>query len=92
MKNIIETQISPAVRTTRGKDTIGRLFFLEASGGRIHSANADGSDRKVIVTGAEFLMASSSMLKPDTFTGPTWAFPTGTMVRSSAPISTVRIA
>src|SRR5207237_7144741 len=32
-------------------DTVGRLFFLEASGGRIHSANADGSDRKVIVTG-----------------------------------------
>jgi low-density lipoprotein receptor class B len=30
---------------------IGRLFFLEASGGRIHSANADGSDRRVIVTG-----------------------------------------
>jgi hypothetical protein len=29
-----------------------RLFFLEASGGRIHSANADGSDRKVIVNGA----------------------------------------
>ena len=51
MKNITETQISPAVRATRGKDTIGRLFFLEASGGRIHSANADGSDRKVIVTG-----------------------------------------
>jgi hypothetical protein len=51
MKNITETQISTAVRTTRGKDTIGRLFFLEASGGRIHSANADGSDRKVTVTG-----------------------------------------
>ena len=51
MNNITETQISPAVRTKRGKDTIGRLFFLEASGGRIHSANADGSDRKVIVTG-----------------------------------------
>ena len=31
---------------------IGRLFFLEASGGRIHSANADGSNRKVIVSGA----------------------------------------
>jgi hypothetical protein len=30
---------------------VGRLFFLEASGGRIHSAKADGSDRKVIVTG-----------------------------------------
>ena len=52
MKNITETQISPAVRTTRGKDTIGRLYFLEASGGRIHSVNADGSDRKVIVSGA----------------------------------------
>src|SRR6267143_4917007 len=51
MKNITETQILSAVRTTRAKDTIGRLFFLEASGGRIHSANADGSDRKVIVTG-----------------------------------------
>jgi hypothetical protein len=31
--------------------TVGRLFFLEASGGRIHSVNADGSDPKVIVTG-----------------------------------------
>lgn len=51
MKNITETQISTAVRTTHGKDTTGRLFFLEASGGRIHSVNADGSDRKVIVTG-----------------------------------------
>ena len=33
------------------KNATGRLFFLEASGGRIHSANADRSDRKVIVTG-----------------------------------------
>ena len=40
MNNITETQILPAVRTKRGKDTIGRLFFLEASGGGIHSANA----------------------------------------------------
>ena len=38
---------SAAIKT----NTIGRLFFLEASGGRIHSANADGSERKVIVTG-----------------------------------------
>jgi hypothetical protein len=29
-----------------------RLFFLEASGGRIHSMNPDGSDHQVIVTGA----------------------------------------
>ncbi len=46
------TETSKATRTTGGKDTVGRLFFLEASGGRIHSANADGSDRKVIVSGA----------------------------------------
>jgi hypothetical protein len=30
---------------------LGRLFLLELSGGRIHSMNADGSDRKTIVTG-----------------------------------------
>ena len=41
------------LKTTRTSNVkaIGRLFFLEASGGRIHSANADGSDRKVIVDG-----------------------------------------
>ena len=38
--------------TATNENAIGRLFFLEASGGRIHSANADGSDRKVIVSGA----------------------------------------
>jgi sugar lactone lactonase YvrE len=32
---------------------VGRLFVLEVSGGRIHSMNPDGSDRKVIVTGCE---------------------------------------
>jgi hypothetical protein len=31
--------------------TVGRLFFLEASGGRVLSVNPDGSDRKVIVAG-----------------------------------------
>jgi len=30
---------------------VERLFVLEVSGGRIHSMNADGSDRKVIVDG-----------------------------------------
>ncbi|MFL6598438.1 MAG: 3-hydroxyacyl-CoA dehydrogenase [Chthoniobacterales bacterium] len=40
-----ETDAQNEAKTTR-------LFFLEASGGRIHSANADGSDRKVIVNGA----------------------------------------
>src|SRR5216683_4539453 len=49
MKTI--TEISEP-KNTSANQTVGRLFFLEASGGRIHSANADGSDRKVIVTGA----------------------------------------
>src|SRR4029079_3937084 len=38
--------------TTSGKAATDRLFYLEASGGRIHSVNADGSDRKVILSGA----------------------------------------
>src|SRR6201989_1556676 len=45
------TETVRVVTTTGGKAATGCLFFLEASGGRIHSANADGSDRKVIVTG-----------------------------------------
>ena len=32
---------------------VGRLVVLEVNGGRIHSMNTDGSDRKVIVTGCE---------------------------------------
>src|SRR5207245_1520691 len=46
------TETLKTTSTTGGKAAIGRLFFLEASGGRIHSANADGSDRKVIINGA----------------------------------------
>jgi hypothetical protein len=34
-----------------GKATIGLLYFLDASGGRIVSVNPDGSDRKIILTG-----------------------------------------
>jgi len=49
MKSI--TEISKPNRSSAAATT-GRLFFLEASGGRIHSANAHGSDRKVIVSGA----------------------------------------
>src|SRR5207244_8677985 len=45
------TETLKATRTTGGKAATGRLFFLEASGGQIHSANADGSDRKIIVSG-----------------------------------------
>ena len=46
-----ETQNSKSSHASGGKVTSGRLFFLEASGGRILSVNPDGSDRKVIVTG-----------------------------------------
>src|SRR6266705_2114796 len=46
-----EAQASTSSRASDGKATVGRLFFLEASGGRVLSVNADGSDRKVILTG-----------------------------------------
>src|SRR5262245_24627238 len=31
----------------------GRLFFLDVSGGRMVSANADGTDKRVVVTGLD---------------------------------------
>src|SRR6266516_3037454 len=46
------TETLKTTSTTSGKASTGLLFYLEASGGRIHSANVDGSDRKVIVSGA----------------------------------------
>src|SRR5438132_12333049 len=51
MKTATQPQTSKPTRASSAK-SVGRLYFLEASGGRIHSANADGSDRKVIVSGA----------------------------------------
>jgi len=50
MKTATQPQTSKPTRPSSAKP-VGRLYFLEASGGRIHSANADGSDRKVIVSG-----------------------------------------
>jgi hypothetical protein len=50
MKGLKETQLSNLKRTS-ANETKGRLFFLEASVGRILSVNADGSGRKVIITG-----------------------------------------
>jgi hypothetical protein len=40
-------------KATSDRNAAGRLFVLELSGGRIHSMNSDGSDRKVIVTNGE---------------------------------------
>src|SRR5438128_1424934 len=51
MKTATQPQTSKPTRPSSAKP-VGRLYFLEASGGRIHSVNADGSDRKVIVSGA----------------------------------------
>ena len=50
MKRINETEISKLKRSS-ANETHGRLFFLEASVGRILSVNADGSDRRVILSG-----------------------------------------
>ena len=45
------TETLKTTSTTSGKATSGRLFYLDASGGRILTVNTDGSDRKIIVTG-----------------------------------------
>ena len=50
MRRINETEISKLKRTS-AKEMHGRLFFLEASVGRILSVNADGSGRRVILSG-----------------------------------------
>jgi DNA-binding beta-propeller fold protein YncE len=47
-ENLLPSKIS----STRVAARSGRLFFLELSGGRIHSMNPDGSDRRTIVSGA----------------------------------------
>src|SRR5919197_128692 len=47
-----ESEVSkPKPVTSGSKATVGRLFVLDLSGGRVFSLNADGSDQKVIVTG-----------------------------------------
>src|SRR5438034_11268906 len=49
MKTATQPQTSKPTRPSSAK-SVGRLYFLEASGGRVHSVNTDGSDGKVIVT------------------------------------------
>ncbi|MFY9794554.1 MAG: hypothetical protein WAJ93_02585 [Candidatus Nitrosopolaris sp.] len=49
-----ESEVSEPKHVTPGKkSTIGRLFELDLSSGEIFSLNADGSDRKVIVSGCK---------------------------------------
>ena len=45
-----ESQGTKSERAYDGKAAVGRLFVLELSGGRIHTMNTDGSDRKTIVS------------------------------------------
>lgn len=50
---MVESEVSKPKHVTSvsgNKATVGRLFVLDLSGGRVLSLNADGSDRKVIVT------------------------------------------
>jgi len=49
---MITTQTPKSKRPAVRKAVVPRLFFLDASGGRIVSVNPDGSDKKVIVTAA----------------------------------------
>jgi hypothetical protein len=50
---MITTQTPKSKRPAAIRKAVGpRLFFLDASGGRIVSVNPDGSDKKVIVTAA----------------------------------------
>jgi hypothetical protein len=47
-----ESEVSkPKPMTAGSKATLGRLFVLDLSGGRVFSVNADGSGQKDIVTG-----------------------------------------
>ena len=48
-----ESEATEPKRVTSGsKSTTGRLFVLELSSGQVFSLNADGSDRKVIISGS----------------------------------------
>jgi len=45
------SQTSTSTQTAEGNAAGGRLFFLDVSGGRIVSANPDGTDKRVVLTG-----------------------------------------
>jgi len=78
-------QMSPiASRRAASEGTVGRLFFFDASvGGRVASANDDGSDRIVIVNGCRIADAIVGDLEPRHFYWANIGVPLRTMVRSS---------
>jgi DNA-binding beta-propeller fold protein YncE len=48
-KTVTELQATKSRSASGGKIAVGRLFFLDVAGGRVLSANPDGSDLKTIV-------------------------------------------
>jgi DNA-binding beta-propeller fold protein YncE len=48
-KTMTELQATKSRSASGGKTAVGRLFFLDVAGGRVLSANPDGSDLKTIV-------------------------------------------
>ena len=82
---------TPIDAEAKNAPTSDRLFFLDLSGGRILSANPDGSDLKTVINeGGSCRMAWCSMSPLGTSTGPIWVIPGGMMVRSCGQISMAR--
>ena len=52
---------TPIAAGTKNVTTSGRLFFLDLSGGRILSANPDGSELKTIILRRPFFAADPSL-------------------------------
>jgi hypothetical protein len=48
-KTMSALQTTKSRSASGGKSAVGRLFFLDVAGGRVLSANPDGSDLKMIV-------------------------------------------
>jgi hypothetical protein len=75
---MIESELYSKPKTVMpgsSKVTVGRVFVLDLSGGRILSLNAaDHSDLKVIVTGCQHPDGIVVELKLGIFTGLTWVF------------------
>jgi len=65
--------------------------FSTSEGGRVLSANPDGSDLKTLADRGQKAAGTDwrfDMSRPGTFTGRTWAIPKPMTGPSSAPIST----
>jgi hypothetical protein len=59
----MDATLSKSVNTQNQKNAVGRIFFLDAAGGRVLSANPDGSDLETIVEEGRTEYASASRLR-----------------------------